>query len=177
MGIKKYIVEKDSFFNKKIILSLCEDNTNTFEIEGYEGFNKKSLLNYSAIRKIGKDNEADPNSFPANCVIAYLNDSLQITALVLEDKQNTFYSFRVDPQKPEVLKLQSNYVSKDLKLLTSDYETSGSRRKNFEGLGDFARIKDLDYFESFHAASAKTTNDKKCQISRLFFDRSNLCIT
>ena len=174
MFIKKIKVEKDSIFNKTIIISLYEDEGGLFKIEGYEGFNKRDLFNPNKIKKTGKTGDIDVKSLPLSISVVYLSDDISITALIIEDNvSKKFYSFRVDPQKPNVLKLQSNYISSSLDELCKDYETSGSRRKTYKGESNFQDIKNLDYLEFSYQQLGKKHIDKNAKISRVIFQNSN----
>ena len=174
--IKKYFVTKDSVFHKSIVLPLYEGNDQGFVIDGLSLDKRLSLFRSSVVKTTGKNRDVDLNTLPLICSIVYLDDNLNLRAFVLETNNNrnkTYYCFRCDPQNPRLVKYQTNYESNDLKKLTDDFETSGSRRKDYKGVGDFSKIKDLDYFENKYRKTTDKQINKESNVSRLILPIGN----
>ena len=174
MALKKYLVKKESNFNKSLLLHFYEANDSAFVIEGLTFDEKRKLFNNAEIKRSGKNNEVAFDKLTTSVVIAYLDDTYTLNALVLEDKNKQYYFFRIDLQKPRVLRIQSNYISKDLKSLCDDYEKSGSRRKNYGGEGDFSMIANDDYFEKHNKELLDKHINPKSPVSRITFDSANM---
>ena len=97
--IKKYFIEPNSLFNKSIILSLFEPGKFSFKIEGLSLEEQHQL--FPSINKIKViKNEVDISSVPSSIVVAYLDESLIIKALVMQDSKKKYYLFKVHHQKP-----------------------------------------------------------------------------
>ena len=175
--IKKYLIEKDSLFNKSLILSLFEPREFAFHIEGLSDDDRKSLFSSNKI-KISK-NEINIKNISTRVVAVYLDESFVIRAVVLTPNDKKYYLFKADPQRPSQLNIHSKYISDNLSLLLSDYEKHcKSKGKNYyDGLGDFNEIKDVDYFENVYQKDVDQHIDRKSDIFKLVFNSNNMFTT
>ena len=171
--VKKYLVEADSIFNKSLIYSLFEPGEFGFHIEGLTEVDVKDLFPKNKI-KIIKD-EIDLKSVPTKCVVAYLDENKDLKAFVLQSSSKKYYLFKIDHQKELQLNIHQKYISSDLKSLTDDFEkhckTKG--KNNFDGIGDFSDIKDIDFFENRYEENVKNQVDKTSNVYRLLFKVNN----
>lgn len=171
--IKKYLVNENSEFNKSIILSLFEPGRYGFHIEGLTDENRKDLFPINKIKYF--KNEIDYKTIPTKVVVSYYEEN-KLKALVLLSSSKNYYLFKVDHQKENQLNIHQKYVSKDLLLLTSDYEKhlKIKGKNQYEGEGDFSLIKDIDYFEEIYKEEIKYQLSKESSVYRLIFKENNL---
>ena len=171
--VKKYLIEHQSVFNQSIMLSLFEPGTFGFNIIGLTDKDINDLFPKNRIKF--KKEEIDINTIPSTCVVAYF-DELSLKALVIKSSSKKYYLFKVDHQNDHQLNIHQKYISSNLDELLNDYEkhckTKG--KNNFDGVGDFSLIKDIDYFESIHEEKVKKQIDKESSIYRLLFKSNNL---
>ncbi len=171
--IKKYFVDSHSDFNKSIILSLFEPGKYSFHIEGLTDKDNKDLFPHNKIRIV--KNEIDFNTVPSKIVVAYFDEDT-LKAFIIQSQSKTYYLFKVDHQKENQLNIHQKYISSSLDFLMEDYEkhckTKG--KNNYEGVGDFSLIKDIDYFEDKYQKEIKEQISKESNIYRLIFHDNNL---
>lgn len=175
--IKKYIIEPSSLFNKNIMLSMFEHGNYGFDIVGLNDNDIKDLFPVNKIKYIKK--ELDVSSIPSSVEIAYLDEDHNLKALILKSSSKKYYLFKVDHQKEFQLNINQKYISHDLNMLMDDYEkhckTKG--KSNYDGVGDFELIKDIDYFENRFYKDSKHHLSKESNIFRLVFSTTTYFTT
>lgn len=176
--IKKYYVKQDSIFNKSILLPLYEKGNLGFHIEGLTNNDINDLFPVKNKIKFSKDG-VDVNSLPTTCLAVYLDEELNLKALVLSSSSHKYYLFKVDSQKEFQLNIHQKYISNDAKTLMDDYEKHcKTKGKNlYDGEGDFASIENIDYFENKYKQIDVDHLDKKSSIYRLIFSSNNMFTT
>ena len=175
--IKKYFIERNSLFNKSIILSLFEPGKFSFEIEGLSLEEQHQL--FPSINKIKViKNEVDVSSVPSSIVVAYLDESLIIKALVMQDSKKKYYLFKVHHQKPNELDINQKYISHDLSFLLSDYEKNckSKGKSYYDGEGDSKLVNNIHYFENLYQKEIDKHLDKKSNVFRLTFNNNNMFV-
>ena len=148
---KKYYIDKNSEFNKSLILSLIEPGERGFKISGLKEAEYKDLFSTRNIRFI--NNEVDFKSVTTKVEVIYLDDSLHLKALVLSSSSGLYYLFKIDHQDEHKLNINQKYISKDLSSLLLDFEAhSKSKGKiNYYGEGDSSLIENINYFENLYS--------------------------
>lgn len=165
--IKKYLVEKESTFNKSIMLPFYEGVTYGFTIDGLSIDERFKLFDFSKVKNVGKN-----IVLSSNCYAIYLDDNFLIKALVIEaniDKKIIYYCLRGDSQNDKKLRYQTNYKSEDVNKLLIEFEKSGPCKKDQVVPSKFSEIKDLDYFKQKYSESISKQVDKDSSVSRLVF--------
>ena len=174
--IKKYIVNPQSGFNKSLMLPFYERCRYGFHIDGLDDHSLRILFDPKYLKVVNKAGDIDPKSLPTFAHIVYLDDELNIRALVMYSAiTKQYYCARVDHQDEFKLKIQNNYIDKDSALLEADYEKSLKKKgiNHFDGLGDFNDIKDINYYDYKYSNIIAGRIDKKSNISRLIFFKNN----
>ena len=174
--IKKYLVDRNSLFHKSLILSLFEPGKLGFILDGLSNEDQRLLFPLNKIKTI--KNEVDIKSIPTSIVVIYLDENLLLKAVVLLGSNKKYYLFKIDHQKPQQLNIHHKYISDNLSLLLDDYEKHcKSKGKSFyDGVGDFNKIKDLDYFENVYQKECDKHLNKKSKVYRLTFNNNNMFV-
>ena len=165
--IKKYLVQKDSAFNRSLILPFYEGVTYGFVIDCLSIDERLNLFNSNKVKGL--------NNLPTNCYAVYFDDKDNLKALVLEttiNKKFEYYCLRVDPQK-DSLRYQTNYKSEDVKKLMQEYEKSGPCKKEGVVERNFKEIKDNDFFKQKYLEQFNKQINKDSNISRLVFSNAS----
>ena len=118
---KKYYIDKNSEFNKSLILSLLEPGERGFKISGLGEREYKDLFSTRNIRFI--NNEVDFKSVTTKVEVIYLDDYLHLKALVLSSSSGRFYLFKIDHQDEHKLNINQKYISNHLDDLLLDFES------------------------------------------------------
>lgn len=176
MKIKKYIVDKESLFATSLVLPFYEKGNFGFHVDGLEDSLRRELFHTKYLKYIPKSIDIDPKSLPTYCYIVYLDEYLTLKALILYSSiKKLYYCFKVDNNDDQKLRLQPNYISSDISLLTKETEKSFKKKgiNYYDGEGDYSRIKDLNFFDFKHFERINPRIDKKSNISRLIFTKNN----
>lgn len=174
--VKKYYVDKDSVFAKSIILPFFENDNVGFFVDGLDFKLKRELFNPKTLKINTKTNEVDSKSFLTYCSVVYLDDQLNIRAIILYSQSaKLYFCFRLSNQNEFTLRFQNNYVDKDSKNLEMDFEKSLKKKgtNHFNGIGDFEKIRNFNYFDIKYIDQINPRIDKKSNISRLIFTENN----
>lgn len=174
---KKYYIDKNSEFNKSLILSLIEPGERCFKISGLKEGEYKDLFSTRNIRFI--NNEVDFKSVTTKVEVIYLDDSLHLKAIVISSSSGLYYLFKIDHQDEFKLNINQKYISKNLDDLLIDFEShSKSKGKiNYYGEGDSSLIENINYFENLYSNDIKNNIDLDSDIYRLLFESNNLFTT
>lgn len=174
---KKYYIDKNSEFNKSLILFLIEPGERGFKISGLSETEYKDLFSTRNIRFI--NNEVDFKSITTKVEVIYLDDSLHLKALVLSSSSGLFYLFKIDHQDEHKLNINQKYISNHLDDLLLDFEShSKSKGKiNYFGEGDSSLIENINYFENLYSNDIKNNIDLESDIYQLLFESNNLFTT
>ena len=174
--IKKYLVDKNSLFNKSLILSLFEPGKLGFILDGLTSEEERLLFPLNKIKIV--KNEVDIKSIPTSVVVVYLDENYILKALVLLGSNKKYYLFKAHHQRPNELDINQKYISNDLSFLLSDYEKhcKNKGKSYYDGVGDFNKIKDLDYFDNVYQKEIEKHLDKKSNVFRLTFNNNNMFV-
>lgn len=168
--IKKYLVECNSLFHQSIMLPFFEQGNYGFHIEGLNYDQTKELFSADNIKYVKKE-----MVLPSKIVVCYLDEKIKIKAMVLQSSTNKFYLFKADSQKEDQLNINQKYISNDLDGLLEDYEkhckTKG--KSNYDGIGAFDDVRNIDYFEHKYSEEVKAQIDKNSCNYRLLFQKNN----
>lgn len=174
--IKKYQIEKNSVFAKSMILSLLDKSAFGVSIEGLPDTLKYELFKTSNLKFSSKNGELDPNSLQTYPVEVYFDEELSLKALIIFSKtKNMYFCFRPENLFNLKLRWQTNYQSKNLKELETQTEDSFKKKgkSQYDGIGDFNLIKDINYFEYIYLNQINPRTQKHADISRLIFNNTN----
>ena len=172
--IKKYYADRTSEFARSVTLPFYERGNCGFIIDGLEDKLRRELFPVRHFKI--KHGEVDPNTIPTYLYAIYLDENLYLKALILYSSINkTYYAFRADNADDMKLRFQCNYINTDVDVLEKDCEKSFKKKgvSYYEGKGDFKKIKDINYFDHKYIDKINPRKDKKADISRLIFNKTN----
>lgn len=160
--IKKYIVDSSSLFHQSLILSLLEKGELGFSIDGLSDLDRRDVL-------LNKNNTT-------KIKVVYLDENQSLKALLVISPSKKYYLFKVDHQKENQLNIHQKYISNNADELMDDYEKhlKVKGKNQYDGLGDFKLIKDIDYFDHKYEEVVKNQVSKESSIYRLVFNSNNL---